>query len=349
MSANIRETKLGFSKLKQADIATSTADADLFRMTKLNAALSVMTVRTENDALEIGKDDEFANTQFLTNWDVIGSMEKFVSSEFLGYLLAFGIAVPVVTNPVALTYRHTVHTQDPVASGIELPYFTYVEQIRPGGSSVVDRKAIGCAIEDFTITLNSGPGRQAAKCSMNFIGSGHILTPSTVTLPGVTVEHLMPGASAAITIIGNDYVAAKTIISLELSVKNNLRDAAGFFPGSGFQTPGDPTSGAVRGRLEFGDRQYSLKFVARFQNGSPELAALLAQTEGTGIISLQGGIITGATHHDLSWTFHRLALASAEVKDADGLVDVECVATVMKHSANGVLTAYVTNGVPVIG
>ena len=54
----------------------------------------------------------------------------------------------------------------------------------------------------------------------------------------------------------------KNIVSLETSWKNNIKMDAGFFPGSGFQTPGDATTGAVRGRLEFGDRQGTLKFSA---------------------------------------------------------------------------------------
>ena len=45
-------------------------------------------------------------------------------------------------------------------------------------------------------------------------------------------------------------------ISLETSWKNNVRMDGGFYPGSGFQTPGDGTSGAIRGetRAEGGAR-----------------------------------------------------------------------------------------------
>ena len=79
----------------------------------------------------------------------------------------------------------------------------------------------------------------------------------------------------------------KNIVSLETSWKNNVKMDAGFFPGSGFQTPGDATTGAVRGRLEFGDRQGTLKFTARFDNNSTELTKLKAQTTGTATILLQ--------------------------------------------------------------
>ena len=56
---------------------------------------------------------------------------------------------------------------------------------------------------------------------------------------------------------------------------------AGFFPGSGFQTPGDATTGAVRGRLEFGDRRDTLKFTARFDKNSTGLTKLKARTTRT--------------------------------------------------------------------
>ena len=58
-----------------------------------------------------------------------------------------------------------MHTADPPTDGIELPYFSFIEQIRPGGSSIVDRMAVGCAVEDFTITIGSGPDAPTAKSS----------------------------------------------------------------------------------------------------------------------------------------------------------------------------------------
>ena len=51
-------------------------------------------------------------------------------------------------------------TRRPTA--IELPYFCFVEQIRPGGSSIIDRMAVGCAVEGWTIygRLRAGPRQQ---------------------------------------------------------------------------------------------------------------------------------------------------------------------------------------------
>jgi hypothetical protein len=58
---------------------------------------------------------------------------------------------------------------------------------------------------------------------------------------------------------------------------------SGFFPGSGFQTPGDGSTGAIRGRLEFGNRVGNLRFVARFMNGSDEYTKLKDQFSDQGV------------------------------------------------------------------
>jgi hypothetical protein len=83
-----------------------------------------------------------------------------------------------------------------------------------------------------------------------------------------------------------EYVSNKNIVSLETGWKNNIRMDSGFFPGSGFQTAGDGSTGAIRGRLEFGNRQGNLRFVARFESGSSEYTKLKAQTTGTAVITL---------------------------------------------------------------
>ncbi len=186
---------------------------------------------------------------------------------------------------------HFVYTCTPLipANGdsAELPYFSFVEQIRPGAGVVLDRMEVGCCVEAWTITIGSGPGRANSKITVEFHGSGKLTEPSAVAMPAATLEKLLPSASLALNINGTDYVTSKNIVSLETSWKNNVKMDAGFVPGSGFQTADDATSGAVRGRLEFGDRQGTLKFTARFDNNSTELAKLKAQTTGPATILLQ--------------------------------------------------------------
>ena len=49
----------------------------------------------------------------------------------------------------------------------ELPYFSFCEQIRPGAGVVLDRLAVGCAIESWQISVGSGPGRATPRSTLN--------------------------------------------------------------------------------------------------------------------------------------------------------------------------------------
>ena len=81
MAANIRETLVGWGFRKQTDIATANVLAGIWRLNKLNAALSDTRLNTEDDAAELGKGHEFATQVFKTSWDVSGQIEKYLSSD----------------------------------------------------------------------------------------------------------------------------------------------------------------------------------------------------------------------------------------------------------------------------
>jgi hypothetical protein len=247
MAARLQEIIIGLGTSKQADITT--AGSGFMRLRKLNAALANPKLNTENDAAEYGKGHEFITQVYKTSWDVPGSLEKYLSSEIAAWAMAYGLG-----NVQEAAGAYTCKPLDPPVDGIELPYFSFIEQIRPGANSVIDRMAVGNAIESWTISVGSGPGRANSKITVEFSGSGKITEPSGVEVPAATVEHLLPSASLTLSINGTNYVSNKNIVSLEASWKNNLRLDAGFFPGSGFQTPADASSGAIRGRLEVGRR-----------------------------------------------------------------------------------------------
>src|SRR5512133_2655479 len=238
-TTRLQEVQVCFGKGKQADIATAQAAAVMWRLNKLNAALANPKLATENDAEEFGKGHEFATQTFKTSWNVNGTLEKYLSAEIAAWAMAFGLGkvVKAGANP------NFVYTCTPLfpASGdaAELPYFTYVEQIRPGAGVVLDRMAIGCAVEGWQISIGSGPGRANSKISIEFVGSGKVVDAATgITMPAATAEKLLPSASLALTINGVNYVSNKNIVSLETGWKNNLLADAGFYPGSGFQTTG---------------------------------------------------------------------------------------------------------------
>ncbi len=339
-TSRLQEVLICFGKQKQTDIATANSAVQMWQLRKLNAALANPKLNTENDADEFGKGHEFPTQSFQTSWDAGSSIEKYLSAEIAAWAMAFslGKVVKAGTNP---NFTYTCTPLFPAnGDAAELPYFSFVEQIRPGAGLVLDRMAVGCAIEGWTISIGSGPGRANSKINIEFVGSGKLTEPSGIVVPAATLEKLLPSASLALAINGVNYVSNKNIVSLETSWKNNILMDAGFFPGSGFQTPGDATSGAIRGRLEFGKRQGTLRFTARFENGSTELTKLKSQTTGTAVITL-----TYDANNSLQITWEKVSFATAEVGETDGIVTVAVECLPMYDSTNGIISAVAKCGV----
>jgi hypothetical protein len=334
-TTRLQEIQICFGKGKQTDIATAQTAANMWQLRKLNAALANPKLNTENDAEEYGKGHEFPTQTFKTSWDVSGTLEKYLSAEIAAWAMAFGLG-KVVKSGTTPNFTYTCTPLFPAnGDAAELPYFSFVEQIRPGAGVVLDRMAVGCAVESWQLTVGSGPGRANSKINVEFVGSGKVIDSATgITMPAATVEKLLPSASLTLTINGVDYVTNKNIVSLETGWKNNLRMDAGFFPGSGFQAAGDGSSGAIRGRLEFGNRQGYLKFVARFENGSTEYTKLKAQTTGTAVINLSFD-----TNNSLQITWQKIAYATTELAETDGILTVAVDCTPLYDSTNGIITA----------
>jgi len=152
-------------------------------------------------------------------------------------------------------------------------------------------------------------------------------------MPAATAEKLLPSASLTLSINGIDYVSNKNIVSLETGWKNNIRMDSGFFPGSGFQTAGDGNSGAIRGRLEFGNRVGNLKFVARFENGSTEYTKLKAQTSGTAVVTLAYD-----ANNKLQLTWQKVTSSVVEIAETDQILTVAVECLPMYGANNGILT-----------
>ncbi len=268
------------------------------------------------------------------SWDVGGTLEKFLGAEIAAWAMAFGLG-KVVKSGSSPNFIYTCSPLFPAnGDATELPYFSFIEQIRPGAGAVIDRMAVGCAVEEWAIAIGSGPGRANSKITIQFAGSGKLTEPSAISMPAATLEKLLPSASLALTINGTDYVTNKNLVSLDTSWKNNIKLAEGFFPGSGFQTANDATTGAIRGRMEFGDRVGALKFLARFDSASTELAKLKAQTTGTAVITL-----TFDTNNSLAITWQKVSFATADVGETNGIVTVSVDCIPQYDATNGVISA----------
>ena len=55
---------------------------------------------------------------------------------------------------------------------------------------VLDRMEVGCAVEGWTISIGSGPGRANSKITVEFAGSGKVTEPSAIAMPAATLEKL---------------------------------------------------------------------------------------------------------------------------------------------------------------
>jgi hypothetical protein len=335
MAANVQELQVAFSKTAQA--AIETASTDLVRFNSTSEDIADIEPIVEDDADEIGKGNEFAEQAFLMAWKATKKWECYLSAEMLSIAAAFGLG-----TSTAGTYTPidpTVNTNQ-----IELPWMTLLEAIRPGATTQVFNRAIlGMVVDKFNLTLAKGAGRANSKMSMDLVGTGQFLDPSGLTMPAKTPVHLLPASSLTCTINGTDYVTAKTFESYHFAWDNSVRD--GYFPGSGFQTAGDPTSGQIQGRMEFGKRKIESYFVARFQNGSTELATLTAQTAGTAVMTLSGGTGFAATI-----TLPQVTFKTAKIANEQGIVTVRCdMSAQFSDTANNVCSIAVTNGLGTIG
>lgn len=336
--ANIRETKIAWGYIPQADLKTENTLAEIWSLTKTNPALAVVTPVTEDDSQDIGKGDEFATTVFKVNMDTAVPIEKYASSEALAWAFCFatGKATKTGSAPGGLTYAAV--PSDPVVNCINLPAFTYVEQIRAEPDSVVDRGLVGMVLNTFSLTMESGPGRANCKLVIGAVGTGQIANPSGLVLPANTPEHFLNAASATINIGGIDYVLAQSFISLAFNWNNNVRLPSGFYPGSGTQN-----GFAVRGRMEYASREFTCQFKARAAKGSPEFTQLVNLVEHPFTITLSGATIgAGPATHGMQITAPRTQLSSVVNGDTDGIVDVTCDVRFLKPPTGDIITMSAT-------
>ena len=155
--ANLRELLIGFGKNAQEDIATANTVAGIWRLGKVNPDFMNPRPVKENDAQDIGKGHEFVTQEWLTSWEVQGQIEKYASAEFAAWTMAFSLGHTVKSGTTG-KYIYTCTPLNKVTDGEELPYFSYIEQIRRQ-QPVLDRMMVGLASNGWTISVTKGPGR----------------------------------------------------------------------------------------------------------------------------------------------------------------------------------------------
>lgn len=304
----------------QADI--STISVTFQRFSKVNRTLVMPQWRTEDDADDLGKGHEFATQQFKSHVEGgLITLEKYCTLEFLNYIL------PLLLGHTAVT---TYSPLDRTTEGEELPYITYVEQMRPGAAAVRDIAMVGCAVKSLRVNIVNGPGRANCKLTVELLPSGRVVEPSAVAIPDPVVETPLNAYSLAASINGVDYAAGKSIVSIEMGWDNDLQP--GFFPGSGQQN-----GYQVQGRMELGKRTPLFNFVARYAAGSTEPTKVRDLTADVATVALTNGT------KGVTFTWQRLGFATTELAETDDKVTVSVAGKPMYTSVNGILSVVVDN------
>jgi hypothetical protein len=313
--ANLNELLIGLGYAVQPDIHTAPTTPAFFRLPNLNKKPWAQKIVNEDDAAEIGKGHEFPTQQFRSHYDNgVYTVERPASSEMLAHAFGFGLGKCVYASG-AYTCTPIIPATNPTQ--LELPYFQFAQQIRPGGSSVLDLVYTGCAVKSVKLSVKAGPGRMSATITEELVNSGFYTAPSGITIPGAATWHEMQSDSLTLTINGVDYISEKSFESLDLTWDNNFRP--GFFPQGG---AGMVDGYATQGRLEIGDRVCGFTFVARYAHGSTELASAIGLTTGVATIGLSNG-----TADTFTGTFPKLSFKVAEIADANGIVTVQVTAS----------------------
>lgn len=333
------EQGFGFGKNPQSDVYTPNSQGQIIRLSKLNPDIAFPQLATEDDSQEMGKNDEFAVNQFATSWSTGGSIRKYLTSQIAQWAYSFALGGVAAAD----AYTSTMTPQDPVIDGIELPYFSVLQQFRATqvGGAPLDQLIIGCSITDLQLEINGSAGRQATTITVNYQGIGKFIEPSGYTMPDASSEKQLQSASASVIINGINYIANANrgnLNMLRTGVSNGIDSASRFFIGSGTQTNGDYTSGAIGGRLEYQNRQYPLTMEVRLSKTSAEFAALRSLQTGSALIALAGGPQDG-----FNIQYPKVSFESVVLSDTNNIAVLQISCRIFKDPSLGPIVVSAQN------
>jgi hypothetical protein len=258
-------------------------------------------------------------------------ISKYASSEWLAWVMSFSLGNVTLSgssSPYTYTIVPALGATNP--TGLELPYFSFVQQIRPGGSAILDEMLVGCAVKGWKLSIKNSPGRASAMCTAECVTTGQYTSPSLITVPAASLLHeFNAGMISALTINGINYLtggSGKQFVSLDASWDNAFRP--GFFPGSGTQD-----GYQIQGRFEWGDRVFGMQMVVRVQAGSTEYSNLINLTTGTSTITF-----TRDTNNSFTMAVQQQGFQVAELGNTDGIVTLQITGEQLYNSTNGLVT-----------
>jgi len=187
--------------------------------TNLNTKPWAKVPVNEDDRAEVGKGHEFPTQLFKSHYN----MPTFEISKTLVEILAWAMSFSSQCcaerhRPLRVCDHSALGATNP--TGLELPYFSFVQQIRPGGSAVLDEMLVGCAVKGWKLSIKNSQPRQCdvlGEC----VTTGMYTSPSGITLPAAATPHeFNAGMITALTFNGVNYLtggSAKQFLSMDAS------------------------------------------------------------------------------------------------------------------------------------
>lgn len=334
-TALIQEVRQAIGFKQQNSLSAALVAGDMVSLRQTNTDLIQAKPNNEDDGNDLGK-GVYVTETFPSFIDGGGPWNGRCTSEAMALIASFGMGKntkAATTAPGGFLY--TMHEPVLATDGLDMPVTTAAVQIRTGGGSISDKAIIGLACEEFGLSLKLGPGRDNATFTSQWIGTGAFARPSTITIPTLYQEHsLNAGNVTAMTLLGFDYITNKRFVNFDFKWKNNIRDNSSFFPGSGAQN-----NYQLRGRMRRGTPTITLTAQVECDSGSSEEDLLLSQTEGTGVMNLQGAQIggVGPEQHQFKITLYRISCKATPITDSDGIATYNVEYFIMQDAVNGVM------------
>lgn len=327
-----------FSNKRQSAYATALANGDVDQSHPFEGAdIADHVPNMSDNAAQFGKGHEFATRNDILSWDVRFRRSFQATTKMLGWAFAFHLGKVTTTNPTGSVYQHVMEYQDPLGtgyygSGRQQPVTTIIE----GVHSDMSRKFPSCQVMAVEVT---GQLNDWVRMAVEVIGSGkrdYIDPVSGFTFPTSTEGTLLRHASLLFehgTNGGSQLDESCDVRSFRFRTEMQYDEVAGYCPGSGYQTSGDPTSGQIRNKLEFTRRACLLEMVVNAKVDSAIHTRLEAGTLLSAKLTIEGATITGAHKHQLIINVPSLKYRSAVI-GSDGDTITYSLATVVFYDAS---------------
>jgi hypothetical protein len=286
-----------------------------------------------DNTAQFGRGHEFATRLDIMSWDSMMRRSFTATTKILGWAFAFHLG-KLTTGALGgspAAYSHVMEYQDHLGtgyygSGRQQPVFTVVEQTAAGHQ----RTFPSMAIKAVELTAQLGDWlRMTIECQ----GSGmKTAAVSGFTFPDQSISEGERLRMAQLTFTHDAVDISCDVRSMRFRSEYQYFEADGYCPGSGYLSSGDPNSGQIRNRLEFGRRAVLFEFVTRADNLQTFFDAMEDRTEIAATLEFEGGVISGANNHKLTLDLPRLRYRAVPIGTDGDLITYQVQAVLLYDS-----------------